>query len=144
MSVAIYNFEWEQGEDAEINLIYKEKASPSAEALPVNLTNYTIRMDIATQGDSTRVWTFNSSDNAGASPIDEPGNADNEATLGTDGSISVLIPRSLTLPSGAVYTQIQAGKLVFTYDLFLRAPSLRQKKILKGIVTVNPSTTLWA
>jgi len=138
------NYAWEQGEDAEVNLIYKEKATPEATALPVDLTGYSVRMDISKASDGTRVWTFNSSDNAGASPIDEVGSADNEAVLNSSGEISISIPRSLTLPGGAIATAVTAGVLVFKYDLFLRSPSNKQKKLLTGQITINPSTTLWA
>lgn len=137
------NYTWEQGDDSEVELVYKEKADADSPATPVNLTSYSVRMDIAKQSDSVRVWTFNSSDNAGTSPIDEVGPADNEVTLGSDGTISIIVPRSLTLPGGAIHAAVQSGTLVFKYDVFLRTPAGKQKKVLQGTITINPSVTLW-
>ena len=144
MSAEQQDYVIEQGEDTEVTLVYKTKATPEDEALPVDLTGYSARMDIAIQGTSTRVWTFNSSDDAGASPIDETGNQDNEATLGSDGTISINIPRSLSLSGGPIFINMAAGKFLYAYDLFLRNPEGKQKKVLKGTITVTPSVTLWA
>ena len=103
-------------------------------------------MDLSIDGTNPvadRVWTFNSSDNAGTTPIDETGNTDNEATLGADGSIYILVPRALSLINGAIYTKIQTGIFDFKYDIFLRNSVGKQKKILRGTVTIKPSVTLW-
>lgn len=139
MPVPTYNYTWGQGEDLIISLIYK--TGPVGLETPVDLTGYSLRMDVA---DSTgRLFTFNSDD------IDEPaadvvGPADNEATLGADGSINIVVPRSLTLPGGAVYDNIVAENNVFFYDIFLRDTFDKQRKILRGQITVEPSYTLWA
>lgn len=137
--VPTYNYTWGQGEDLTINLIYKS-GPPGAEA-PVDLTGYALRMDVAS--DAGRKFTFNSDDIADEA-VDVVGPGDNEAVLGTDGSIAITVPRSLTLPGGAVYDDIVAENNVFFYDIFLRDTSGKQKKILRGQITVEPSYTLWA
>jgi len=139
-----YNFTWEQGEDFTFQLIYKT-GTIGAET-PVNLTGYSLRMDI--YGTPTgRIYTFNSVDIA---DLDGPGagiegDTNKEAVLGTDGTINISIPRSLTLPGGAIYTELVAGRNVFQYDIFLRdnGTPAKQMKILNGTITVNKSVTLW-
>lgn len=143
MSVAIQNYEIEQGDDAEVSLVYRT-AEGEEEPAPVDLTTgYSVRMDIAVDGTGLRVWTFNSDDDAGPSPIDEPGSGDNETVLGSEGQIAINVPRALTLPDGAIWDAIEANQLVFKYDLFLRNPDNKQHKVLKGTITFNKSVTLW-
>jgi len=152
---AEYNYTWDQGADLTINLVYKTGASAS-DAAPVDLSSYAIRMDIRKENvDGVRVWTFNSEDipnDAEASPddvnrpADATGAGDNEAVLSSNGNIIINVPRSLTLPpSGAVYTQMQAGTFEFYYDVMMRNKTTnKQNKILKGTITVDKSSTLWA
>lgn len=144
MAVPVQNYTIEQGEDVDIFLVYK--TGPAGAEVPVNLsTGYSVRMDIRaanTSGD--RVWTFNSADIVGETGVDVAGPADNEATLGAAGEISIAVPRSLSLAGGSVFTKIAENISVFAYDLFLRAPNGKQKKVLQGTITYNKSVTLWA
>lgn len=138
MSVPTYNYTWGQGEDLTISLVYK--AGPDGAEVPVNLTGYSLRMDIC--DDTGRLYTFNSADIPDP-VVDETGATDNEAVLGTDGSINITVPRALSLPGGAVYDAVEAENNVFSYDIFLRDASNKQKKILRGQITVEASYTLW-
>lgn len=141
MSVATYQWTWEQGEDLVMSMIYKE--GPSGSEVPVDLSGYSLRMDVT--HNATRVFTFNSADISGDPTVDVVGPADNEATLGSDGSIRIAVPRSLTLPGGAVYAIMTSGApLVLNYDIFLRDGSNLQRKFMQGTIQVNPSFTLWA
>lgn len=142
---ATYDYVWEQGEDLTLLMLYKT-GLPGQET-PVDLTGYTLRMDIVTPQGQRR-YTFNSAtitDTDPTTPGDTP-DTTSESTLGEDGVISVTIPRTLTLPGGEVYADITANPPVttFNYDVFLRAPSGKQKKILKGQITIERSYTLWA
>lgn len=143
--VASHNYTWEQGEDLTLLMVYKT-GLPGAET-PVDLTGYSLRMDIVTP-DGQRRFTFNSDAVTDVDPVEPGDQADpvTEAVLGTDGSISITIPRSLTLPGGEIYDDITANPplLTFNYDVFLRAPDNKQRKILKGQVTVERSYTLWS
>ncbi len=135
---------WEQGADLTVSMIYRKGATEET-ATPVDLTGFSLRMDI-NKSDGTRIFTFNS-DDIPETGVDEPGAADNEATLGADGSIKILVPRAITLPGGIVYNTMQgpSGESIFNYDIFLRdnqAPP-KQKKILQGQITINKSVTLW-
>lgn len=140
MSVANYNWTWEQGDDLVMSMVYRE--GPLGAETPVDLSGYSLRMDVVFGG--SRVFTFNS-DDIDETGVDVVGPADNEATLGADGSIVIKVPRSLTLPpSGAVYSiMTTSGVLVMDYDIFLRDPSGLQHKFMKGTISVNPSVTLW-
>lgn len=142
---ATYDYTWDQGEDLTILMLYKT-GLPGSET-PVNLTGYSLRMDIVTPDGAWR-YTFNSATIADIDPTTAGNQPDStiESTLGSDGSISITIPRSLTLPGGAIYADISANPplLNFRYDVFLRAPDAKQKKILKGQITVEKSYTLWA
>lgn len=114
-----------------MSLIYNEGAE--GEEVPVDLTGYSLRMDVV--GNSGVVYTFNSDDQ-------DPATED-EAILGTDGSINIVVPRSLTLPDGPVYDEMQQGNSVFNYDIFLRNPQNKQYPIVRGTITVVESYTLW-
>ena len=117
-------------------LVYKE-GDP---AVPVDLsTDYSVRMDVR-NSDNTLLFTFNSEDIATAS-TDNPGSADNEGVLGDEGEILILVPRSASLPGGALVNDV--GETL-SYDLFLRNDvTNRQKKILKGTIKIEGSVTLW-
>lgn len=147
MTVPTRGYTWEQGADLEMSFIYR--TGPSAGAMtPVDLTTYQVRMDIrATSIAGDRVYTFNSMDIADVDPVlvgDQPDTI-KEAVLGADGSIKFTVPRSLTLPGGAVYAQITATPpvTIFVYDIFLRDGAGKQSKILSGTIAVNASSTLW-
>jgi hypothetical protein len=133
MAVLTYNWTWQQGEDLIMSLVYK--AGPAGAEAPVDLTGYSVRMDLAHAG--AVVHTFNSAD------LDPE--TEDEATLGSDGTIQIVVDRALTLTGGTIEPLIPAsGPLVLTYDMFLRSPSNRQTKILRGTITVESSITQWA
>lgn len=141
---AVHNYTWAQGEDLVLSMLYKQ--GPVGAEVPVDLTGYKLRMDIVSAG--TRRFTFNSEAIPDVDPIaagDQP-DAATEAVLGADGSINITIPRTLTLPGGELWDDINSPTpvLTFDYDVFLRDPSNKQKKILKGQITVEKSVTLWA
>lgn len=133
MALTIYPITWQQGEDGEIDMIYKE-GDP---AVAVNLTGYSVRMDVS--DGTTVLFSFNSEDFTG--PTDTVGPSDNEATLGSDGSIHIVVPREVTI-SGALSTKVGTA---MNYDVFLRNKTANtQKKILRGTITLESSVTLWA
>jgi len=142
--VAVQNWTWQEGDDLVMSMIYRE--GPDGSEVPIDLTGYSLRMDVASVTDGTRIFTFNSDDIVGGGTgVDVVGPADNEATLGSDGSINIVVPRALTLPGGAV-AALYVGSdtsLVMNYDIFLRNPSNLQSKILRGTITVERSYTLW-
>lgn len=140
---ATFNYTWEQGEDLVLQLVYKE--GPVGTPVPVDLTGYSLRMDMRkVNPEGLRVWTFNSDDIPAEPEADEIGEGDNEITLDSDGSIEIVVSRLLTLPGGSIYAELQTGITQFVYDMFLRNPQNRQKKILTGVITVNKSITLWS
>jgi hypothetical protein len=128
--IPTYNFTWQQGEDGVIGLVYQ------VNGVPVDLTGYNVRMDVASAG--TVLYVFNSSDISGT-PLDVTGSADNEATLGSDGSITIVVPRAVSL-TGPLSTYLNQE---LDYDIFLRDPSNKQKKILEGTITLEASITKW-
>lgn len=145
------NFTWAQGEDLVIELIYKE--GPTAEtAVAVDLsTNYALRMDIVVPTTKERVYTFNTAaiadvdPGAGTVPDDTLEGTLSSGAAGTP-NITIRVPRSLTLPGGALHTLMTAtpATTVFNYDIFLRNTSVdTQAKILKGQVTTEESYTIW-
>lgn len=144
MSVPSQPLTWEQGTDLTISLVYKE-GPPGAE-VPIDLTNYAVRMDIkTTEVAGTHIFTFNSEDIVETPPVDTTGSSDNEATLGSAGQINILVPRALTLVDGALYTYLNNNVTGFFYDIILRNKTTnKQIKILKGTITVNRGVTLWA
>jgi hypothetical protein len=147
MTVPTHIYQLEQGTDLVLKFIYRE-GETEATAVPVDLTGYSVRMDIrATNVTGERVWTFNSATIADVDPILVGDQADSvlEATLGVDGSINITVPRDLTLPGGAIYEQLNGSPAVtvFVSDLLLRTPEGKQSKILSCTISVNPSATLW-
>lgn len=139
--VAVNNVEWEQGEDFVMHLVYKEND------VPVDLTGYEVRMDIAPDKTPGVVLTLNSADVTGSdsegNPVDNEGPADNEITLDEEGNINIFITRYVTLPGGVIGNRLATGN-TFVYDLFVRDTAAnRQKKLAKGSITVNKSVTLW-
>jgi hypothetical protein len=137
---------WQQGEDLAIQMIYEEGPDVSS-TTPVNLTGYSLRMDIKTDT-GLRLTTFNSQALQDVDPIAVGDQADptTEATLGTAGQINIVVSRIHTLPpGGAIYQQMASPtpKTVFQYDIFLRNTLDKQIKILQGTITVERSVTLW-
>lgn len=145
------DFTWEQGEDLEVAILYKTGTS-EANAVPRDLTGYSVRMDIrATDVLGTRVYTFNSDDITdpdldGAGDETETDTIREVEPLGSDGMIRILVPRSLTVQGGPIY-ELMSDPLnpvsIFAYDIFLRDTDDKQSKILFGTITVNRSVTLW-
>lgn len=148
MATQTYNYTWEQGADLEMNFIYKESIGGNTPT-PKDLTGYSVRMDIrASDVLGNRVYTFNSDEieDLDGSEDGIDGDAVTEITPGADGSIKIVVPRSLTVQGGPIYA-LMVDTLnpvnVFAYDIFLRSPEDKQSKILSGTITVNRSVTLW-
>lgn len=99
----------------------------------VDLTGYSLRMDVRSADGVTNLFTFNS-DDADALTADE-------ATFGTQGQINIVVDRSVALPGGALENSVGQA---LTFDMFLRDTANKQKKILKGTITIEKSDTLWA
>jgi hypothetical protein len=147
MTVPTRTYTWEQGTDLEMKFIYRTGENAESMA-PVDLTDYAVRMDIrATSVTGDLVYTFNSTDIEDVDPVTEGDQADTtkEAVLGVDGSIRITVPRSLTLPGGAIYEKMTATPpvTVFVYDIILRDGDGKQSKLLSGTISVNASATLW-
>lgn len=140
MTAAVQDYTWEQGDDLVISLLY------TIGDLPVPQDSLA-RMDIApssTTGEPVAtLWSFNSADLDNEPTLDNVGPEDNEIAIAADGTITVTVPRSLTLPGGAVGDLLATGKLKYSYDLFVRVNG-KQSKILQGSITVNKSVTKWA
>jgi hypothetical protein len=134
MSIPTYDLVWQEGEDGQINLIYKLNDTP------VNLTGYKLRMDVRDASGGTLLFTFNSDDIVETPPVDVTGSSDNEAVLGSDGSINILVPRAASLPGGPLATSIGT---ILNYDIFLRDTTNKQRKILRGTIQLEPSSTKW-
>lgn len=130
MSVPTHDFQWQQGEDGIISIVYKDSNNN-----PVDLTGASLRMDVAAQGSNTPLYTFNSSE------VDDVLDPDSdEATLGgAAGTINIVVPRSVTLGTGALSSSIGSA---LVYDIFLRQGNT-QKKLLSGTITIAPSVTKW-
>jgi len=140
--VATANWTWQEGADLVMSFIYKEGLE--GDEMPVDLTGYQLRMDVVSA--SERVFTFNSDDIDDVA-VDVVGLSDNEATLGSDGSVKIVVPRALTLPGGPVFDLFPVdpqASLLLNYDIFLRKIATNtQDKILRGTITVERSYTLW-
>jgi hypothetical protein len=128
------NFRWPQGEDLNIQLIYKEGAS-SKVAKAIDLSGYSLRMDIFS-ADGSSLYEYTSMNNPG--------------TLGSglngEPNVNIFLPRSLTLPGGTIYTKMtdNPSQTAFNYDLFLRNLSTtRQFKVIRGMISIEKSVTLW-
>jgi hypothetical protein len=139
-----YDYEWDQGADLTINLVYKE--GPEGATVVVDLTAYKFRMDVVAP-DGKVLSVLNDEAIADADAFTTGSQADNafEVTLGSSGQIAITLSRALTLPGGAFYNYINANpsQNVFSYDMFLRTDTTVQKKILSGTITVNKSLTIW-
>ncbi len=146
MAVATYSMIWEVGEDLELNFTYKQ--GPTGEEEPVDLsTDYAVRMDIRSNDtNKTLLFTYNSADIVETPPVDVTGGADNEITLGSDGTINIFVSRAAVLPAGTIYEYMKTNNInSFVYDIFVRNTDInRQKKILAGTISLNDSVTRWA
>lgn len=143
---ATYDYTWDQGEDFTISMIYK--VGPEGAEVPVNLTSYSLRMDLAAP-DGT-IMTVLNDDAITDADTHTPGNqgeiaAASEVTLGTAGEVTINLARSLTLVGGAMYRYITANpsQNTFYYDVFLRDGTNKQKKILSGSIMLVKSVTQW-
>ncbi len=132
-AIPTYDFVWQQGEDGTINLVYRRDGAT------VNLTGYKLRMDVRSEVGAA-LFTFNSDDIVEVPSVDATGATDNEAVLGADGSIKIVVPRSTSLNDGAFVPSI--GKAL-PYDIFLRDTNNKQRKIMKGTITIESSQTRW-
>lgn len=141
---ATYNYEWNQGEDMTISLVYK--SGPEGDTVPVDLTSHLFRMDIVAP-DGKVLSVLNDSEIEDTDPFTEgdQGDTDYEVILGDEGEIVVELSRALTLPGGPLYPYITAASptRAFLYDMFLRDSSDKQRKILGGTITVVKSVTQW-
>lgn len=145
-------FNWVQGEDLTIELIYKE-GSTTENAVPVDLSSdYALRMDIV-DPEIGRLYTFNSD---AVADVDEETSGsqpdlDTEVEFGngTAGSpnVSITVPRHLALPGGPLHGLIDYDHpvAVLFCDIFLRnTASDRQARILKAVISLEKSNTLWS
>lgn len=141
---ATYNYEWNQGEDLLIALVYK--SGPIGESEPVDLTLYSFRMDIVAP-DGKVLTVANDDAITDSDPYTAGDQADNvfEVTMDNAGEIRIDLSRSLTLPGGAFYKYISANTSIrtFSYDMFLRDFNGKQKKIMGGTITIERSVTHW-
>lgn len=128
-----------------ISLVYK--AGPVGATVPVDLSAYAFRMDIAAP-DGTVLVVANDVEITDSDPFIVGNQADTnyEVVMNEDGEIQVTLDRSLTLPGGKFYKYISAQNPVrtFSYDMMLRDTVLDfQSKILEGTITIDTSVTLW-
>lgn len=142
---ATKNLEWAQGEDFLISMTYK--SGPVGAAVAPDLTTYSFRMDIVAP--DGKVLSVLNDDNIVDADLYTAGNQtdDNyEVTMSSDGEIRIELARDLTLPGGVFYRYITANPPVstFSYDMFLRDFDGKQKKIMKGTITIERSVTHWA
>lgn len=130
-TVPSYNLVWQQGEDGEISIVYK------VNDIAVDLTGYSLRMDIKVGGSGTILLTLNSADaDAGGETT-----SGDEVLLNNLGEIYIVIPRSASLNGGPLFNHIDTA---LTYDMFLRDTFNKQRKILQGTITIQKSVTLWS
>ena len=141
---ASMDYEWEQGDDLTISLVYK--AGPEGATVPVDLTGYKFRMDIVA-ADGSVVSVLNDEAITDTDPFITGAQADNtfEVTMDAVGGIVITLTRAMTLPGGALFKYITANpkQNIFTYDMFLRSGANKQTKILEGTITINKSVTMW-
>lgn len=132
MAVLTYNWTWQQGEDLVMPFVYR--AGPTGAEVPVDLTGYSVRMDVA--DGNLVVYTFNSDDLDGLT--------NDEAVLGSEGQVEITVDHNLTLEGGPFEPLIpEDGSVVLKYDLFLRNTAGKQKKIMRGTITIESSITKW-
>lgn len=129
------NFKWPQGEDLNIQLIYKEGSS-SASAKPLSLKDtHSLRMDIVSLT-GTVLYSFVSSEHPNSLGSGQSGQP----------NINIFLPRQLTLPGGAIHAEFTQNPSIaaFNYDMFLRNNQAnKQYKIMRGQLSIEKSSTLW-
>src|SRR6478735_1790522 len=96
---ASVDYEWDQGADLTINLVYK--AGPEGATVAVDLTAYKCRMDIIAP-DGKVLTVLNDEAIADTDPFIASAQADNafEVTMTALGGIVITLSRALTLPGG--------------------------------------------
>ena len=113
---ATYNYEWNQGEDLLIALVYK--SGPVGAAEPVDLNLYSFRMDIVSP-DGKVLSVVNDDAIADTDPYTPGAQGDSgpyEVTLSSTGEIRIDLSRALTLPGGVFYKYINANPPVKTFS----------------------------
>ena len=141
-----FDFEWNQGEDYTLSLIYK--SGPTGSEIPVDLTLYSLRMDII--GPDGKILSILNDEQILDTDPNTAGNQTDtvpyEVTMGNAGQITIVLARALTLVGGPFYRYINSNpsSLVFSYDIFLRDSTNKQRKIMYGDITVVKSVTKWA
>jgi hypothetical protein len=139
-----YDFNWAQGEDKILSMVYK--SGPVGSADVVDLGNHKLRMDIVAADNRVLVVT-NDESIADTDPYTAGPQADSsyEVTMTGAGLIKIELSRVLTLPGGPLYKYLIANPpiRVFSYDIFLRDAFAKQKKIMQGTITIERSVTHW-
>lgn len=142
--VATQDYSWNQGEDLTISITYK--SGPVGAAVPVDLTSYAFRMDIV--GSNGKVLSvLNDEAIVDTDPFTAGNQGDTtyEVTMTNAGGITINLPRAMTLPGGVFYPYLNANPSVvsFSYDMFLRDNTNKQRKILAGTISISKSVTKW-
>jgi|SRR6478735_957188 len=142
--VATQDYEWNQGEDLVISLVYK--SGPAGSPVAVDLTAYAFRMDIVgPNGKTLSVLNDEAIADTDPNTAGNQGDTNYEVTLGSAGQITINLSRNLTLPGGPFYPYLNANPafVEFNYDMFLRDATNKQRKILAGTIVVSKSYTKW-
>ena len=141
---ATYDYEWNQGEDLTISIVYK--SGPTEAAVPVDLTSYAFRMDfVGPNGKALTVLNDEAITDTDPFTAGNQGDTNYEVTMTNVGGITINLSRALTLPGGAFYPYLTANPSTvrFSYDMFLRDATNKQKKILAGTISISKSVTKW-
>lgn len=139
MTTPKHDYTWPQGADLTIGFRYL--VGPKDEEVPVDLTGYTVRMDMAHPETGESLYTFNTEEQEDPDEI--------FVNAGGTGRVVISVPRALTLPSedeadaSPVYLALTQGVDTFNYDIFLRDPSELQTKVYGGVIRIERSHTLW-
>jgi hypothetical protein len=130
------NFKWPQGEDLNIQLLYKEGNTASSAMAMSLVGTHSLRMDIVSTTSGAVLYSFVSASQPGSLGSGQSGQP----------NINIFLPRALTLPGGAIYTQISQNSSIgsFSYDIFLRnIQSDKQHRVIRGSISIEKSSTLW-
>lgn len=129
-----YNFTWVQGEDLDIEFVYK-KGDPTP--TPVNLTGHTLKMSIGEHG-KTPEFTVTSPDPS--------------IVMGTTtGKVNITLNRNILLQpvpgqeTNNLYDRISGslGLNTFVYEIFLIDSGGKPTKVLRGEIYVERSISTW-
>lgn len=143
MTIQTQDYTWEQGEDFTLSLTYTIDGAPIG-------AGYQVRMDIAPAAGTPTAPVYTAamyslnSDDIIDSTLDTTGTADNEITVDDQGNITITVPHSATLAGSPLGDSLMSGKSQYVYDVFVRDPSGKQTKALKGNIAINRSVTQWA